>query len=99
MRPELRQLANGFAYKVRSFTYYDVNVYRFHTSTYDQSRPNRKTTNTRVLLAVKMGSSIMEDLKKYMNLAFMVANILILSYSNAIGSILQLQDGLGIVLG
>jgi hypothetical protein len=44
----------------------------------------------------KMGSSIMEDLKKYMNLAFMVASLLILSYSNAIGLILLLRDGLGL---
>jgi hypothetical protein len=35
-----------------------------------------------------MGSSIMEDLKKYMNLSFRVANLLILSYPNAIGSII-----------
>jgi hypothetical protein len=47
----------------------------------------------------KMGSSIMEKLKKYMNSTFIVANLLILSYSNVIGLILKQRDGLGLVLG
>jgi len=34
-----------------------------------------------------MGSSIMEELKKYTNSCFMVANLLILPFSNAIGLI------------
>jgi hypothetical protein len=46
---ELRQVANGFAYRVRSFTGYDVNGYHFHTASYEQSRPNRRTTNSEVL--------------------------------------------------
>jgi hypothetical protein len=44
----LRQVANGFDYKVLSFNAYDVNGYRFHTTRYKQSRPNPKTTNTGV---------------------------------------------------
>ena len=48
MSDELRQVANGFAYKVQSFTIYDVNGYRFHTTRHEQSRPNRRTTNTGV---------------------------------------------------
>jgi len=48
MSDELRQVANGFAYKVKSFTVYDVNGYRFHITRYEQSRPNRRTTNTGV---------------------------------------------------
>ena len=48
MDAELKGLAKGFAYKVKSFTVYDVNGYRFHTRNYERSRPNRKTTNTRV---------------------------------------------------
>ena len=44
MSAELRQVANGFAYRVRKFSGYDVNGYRFRTTSYDQSRPNRKTT-------------------------------------------------------
>jgi hypothetical protein len=45
---ELRQVAKGFDYKVSSFNTYDVNGYRFHTTSYEKSRPNRKTTNTGV---------------------------------------------------
>jgi hypothetical protein len=44
MSAELRQVANGFAYRVRTFFVYDVNGYHFHTTSYDQSRPNQKTT-------------------------------------------------------
>ena len=44
MSAELRQVANGFAYRVRKFSGYDVNGYRFRTTSYDKSRPNRKTT-------------------------------------------------------
>ena len=36
MRAELRQVANGFAYRVRSFSGYDVNGYRFHTTSHEQ---------------------------------------------------------------
>jgi hypothetical protein len=43
MSAELRQVANGFAYRVRKYSGYDVNGYRFHTTSYNQSRPNRKT--------------------------------------------------------
>jgi hypothetical protein len=112
---ELRQVANGFAYRVRSFTGYDVNGYRFHLASYKQSRPNRRTTNSEVftpdtdglnyygrieeiyeepqiaefLRSALMASTIMEELKKYTNFYFIVANLLILSYSNAIGLILE----------
>jgi hypothetical protein len=44
MSAELRQVANGFAYRVRTFSRYDVNGYRFRTTSYDRSRPYRKTT-------------------------------------------------------
>jgi hypothetical protein len=45
MDAELKGLTKGFTYKVKSFTIYDVNGYRFHTRNYESSR---KTTNTRV---------------------------------------------------
>jgi hypothetical protein len=48
MSAELRQVANGFAYRVRPFSGYDINGYHFRTTSYDQSRPNRKTTCSRV---------------------------------------------------
>jgi hypothetical protein len=40
MSVELRQVANVFAYRVSKFSEYDVNGYRFRTTSYDQSRPN-----------------------------------------------------------
>jgi hypothetical protein len=43
MSAELRQVANGFAYRVRKYSGYDVDGYCFRTTSYDQSRPNRKT--------------------------------------------------------
>ena len=86
---ELRQVANGCALRVRSFTSYDVNGYRFHTASYEQSRPNKKPQIVEFLRLALMASTIMEELKKYMNFHFMVPNLLILSYSNAIGLILE----------
>jgi hypothetical protein len=44
MSAELRQVANGFACSVKKYFGYDVNGYHFRTTSYDQSRPNRKTT-------------------------------------------------------
>ena len=48
MTAELRQVADGFAYRVMSFSSYDVNGYRFHTTSHEKKRPNRRTTNTGV---------------------------------------------------
>jgi hypothetical protein len=42
MSTELRQVANDFAYRVKKYSRYDINGYRFRTTSYDQSRPNRK---------------------------------------------------------
>jgi hypothetical protein len=49
MDAELAQVSSGFVYRVRSFAGYDMNGYRFHTIRHEQSRPNRRTTNTGVL--------------------------------------------------
>jgi hypothetical protein len=43
MSVELRQVTNSFAYRVKKYSRYDVNGYCFRTTSYDQSRPNRKT--------------------------------------------------------
>ena len=45
MDAELRQVANGFDYKVRSFDNYDINGYRFHTNGKELSMSDRKSTN------------------------------------------------------
>jgi hypothetical protein len=46
-------------------------------------------TQPEFLRLAKMGSTIMEELKKYMNSSFVVPKLLIPSYSNAIGLILK----------
>jgi hypothetical protein len=60
---------------------------KFLPMRYEQSRPNRRTTNTLVLRQVKMESSITEELKKYTNSSFMVLYRSLQSFSNAIGLI------------
>jgi hypothetical protein len=44
MSAELRQIDNDFAYRVKKYSGYDINGYRFCTTNYDKSRPNWKTT-------------------------------------------------------
>jgi hypothetical protein len=46
---ELRKVAIGFAYRVRKYSGYHVNGYRFRTTSYEQSRPNQKTTCSGVI--------------------------------------------------
>jgi hypothetical protein len=48
MSEELRQVANGFNNKVKAYSGYDVNGYRFHMTSYERARLHRKTTNTGV---------------------------------------------------
>ena len=45
MDADLRQVANGFDYKVRSFNKYDINGYRFRTYGKELSMADRKSTN------------------------------------------------------
>ena len=89
MRVELRQVADGFSYRVRSFSGYDVNGYRFLTTSYEQSWPIEEPQVLEFLRPALMRLSIMEELKKYTNSSFMVPNLLIPSYSNVIGLILK----------
>jgi hypothetical protein len=51
-----------------------------------------------LLLLALMALTIMEELKKYTNFHFMVTDLLILSYSNAIGLILEQRD-IALILG
>jgi len=55
MTPELRQVADGCAYRIMSYSSYDVNGFRFHTKRHEQSRPNRRTTNAGVCTAASDG--------------------------------------------
>ena len=61
MDAELRQVANGFDYKVHSFDKYDINGYRFRTYGKELSMADRKEI-----------PSIMEESKKFMNFNSMV---------------------------
>ena len=45
MEAELRQIANSFDYKVRSFEKYNINGYLFRTFGKELSMPDRKSTN------------------------------------------------------
>lgn len=67
---ELRHVANGCDLRVRSFTGYDVNGYRFHTTSYEQSRPNRKTTNSGVLTAATDGNEYHGRVQQIYELSF-----------------------------
>jgi hypothetical protein len=48
MSDKLKQVANGYDIRVKSFTGYDMNGYLFHTTSYEQIQPKRKTTNSGV---------------------------------------------------
>src|SRR4051812_137650 len=48
MDAELRQVANGFDYKVRTFEKYNINGYHFRTVAIEQKMPDQKSTNSGV---------------------------------------------------
>jgi hypothetical protein len=77
MSAKLRQVANGFAYMVKKYSGYDINGYRFCTTSYDQSRPNRKQRVLESLHPTLTRSIVLDESKKYMNSIFMVPNLLL----------------------
>ena len=72
MDAELRQVTNGFDYKVRSFDKYDINGYRFRTYGKELSMADRSLQIVVYLLSVKEVPSIMGELKQFMNFCSMV---------------------------
>jgi hypothetical protein len=50
MNPEVRQVSGGLTFRVNSYNVYDVNGYCFHTTKYEEERPNRRTTNNGVCM-------------------------------------------------
>lgn len=70
MSAELRQVANGFENRVKSFSVYDVNGYRFHTTRHEQSRPGRRTTNTGVFTPGTDGFDYYGRIEKIYELTF-----------------------------
>jgi hypothetical protein len=77
MSAELRQVANDFAYRVKKYSGYDINGYRFRTTNYDKSRPNRKTTCSGVFMPGLDDVDYFGRTKKYMSLIFIVPNLLL----------------------
>jgi hypothetical protein len=73
----LRQVANGFSYRVRKFSGYDINGYRFTQQAMTKVGPIEKPCVLESLRSGLMMSSIMEELKKYMNSIFIVPNHLL----------------------
>jgi hypothetical protein len=89
MSAELRQVAIGFAYRVKKYSRYDANGYSFSTTSYDQSWPIKKQRVLESLRPALTRSSILDESKKYMNSIFMVSNLLLQWNSNVIGLTLK----------
>ena len=70
MTPELRQVADGCAYRVMSYSGYDVNGFRFHTKRHEQSRPNRRTTNLGVCTTAHDGVEYYGRIEEIYKLTF-----------------------------
>ena len=72
MDAELRQVANGFDYKVRSFDKYDINGYSFVPMAKSYLWPTESLQIVVYLLSAKEVPSIMGELKQFMNFYSMV---------------------------
>ena len=70
MTPELRQVVDGCAYRVMSYSGYDVNGFRFHTKRHEQSRPNRRTTNSGVCTTAHDGVEYYGRIEEIYKLTF-----------------------------
>jgi hypothetical protein len=77
MNAELRQVANDFAYRVKKYSRYDVNGYRFRTTNYDKVGPIEKQRVLESLCPALTMSIILDESKKYMSSIFMVPNLLL----------------------
>jgi hypothetical protein len=55
---------------------YDVNGFRFHTTAYEESRPNRRTTNSGVVTIDTDGKEYHERVMEIYELSFYGAHIL-----------------------
>ena len=72
MDAELRQVANGFDYKVHSFDKYDINRYPLVPSAKSYLRPTKSLQIVVSLLSAKEVPIIMGELKQFMNFYSMV---------------------------
>ena len=94
MDAELRQVANGFDFKVHSFYKYDINGYRFCTYGKELSMADRKCTNCCVSAIGEGGTEYMGELKQFMNFYSMVTTHRMLYSSNVIGFSRRRLEGL-----
>jgi hypothetical protein len=77
MSAELRQVANGFAYRVKKYSGYDINGYRFPQQTTTKVGPIGKQRVLESLRPALTMSIILDESKKYMSSIFMVPNLLL----------------------
>ena len=70
MSAELRQVADGCSYRVKTFTAYDVNGYLFRTTKHDHKMPNQRTTNTGVFTPGLHGAEFYGRLEEIYELSF-----------------------------
>jgi hypothetical protein len=89
MSDELRQVANGFKTRVKLYTSYDVNRYRFHMSRHEQTRLGQKTTNSQVFTLGTNGVEYYGIIEEIYELEYEGEYLLLLSYSSATGLILD----------
>jgi len=74
MDAELRQVANGFDYKVRSFEKYDINGYRFRTFGKELSMADQKSKNCGVSAIGEGGTEYYGRVEAIYELLFYGAN-------------------------
>jgi hypothetical protein len=89
MAAELRHVADRFAYNVVHFLGMMLMDIIFAQQATIKVGQIEKPLVLEFLRSTLTRSSIMEELKKYMNSIFMVPNLLILPYSNVIGLTLK----------
>jgi hypothetical protein len=77
MSAELRQVANDFAYRVKKYSGYDINGYRFRTTNYDKIDPIEKQRVLESLRSALTMWIILDESKKYISSFFMVPNLLL----------------------
>src|SRR3954469_20116871 len=98
MDAELRQIANGFDFKVHIYEKYDINGYRFRTGMKEQTMPDRKTTNSGVS-AIDGGVEYYGIVEEIYELLYYGENPPNAVSSNVIGSIRRTLDELMSTLG
>ena len=74
MGVELRQVAQGCQYRALSYKHYDINGYRFRTTTHDRKRHNAKTINSGVVTVGEDGVEYYGMIEEIIELCFRSTN-------------------------